>query len=198
MTRVSWRRRDQTTPFAWKDCRASVGGVRFLVAVLIRPEQAADAARVHAVVASAFEQAEYTNRHEQDLVDALRAKGALVVSLVAEDAGEVVGHVAFSRVTVDGAFDGWFGLAPLSVVPASQRKGIGAALVRAGLEALRGLRARGCVLLGEPDYYRRFGFAPRAGLTLPKVPTEYFLALPFGEDVASGVVTYDPAFELFG
>lgn len=166
--------------------------------VSIRPERAADVARVHAVVASAFERAEYTNHHEQDLVDALRAKGALVVSLVAEDAGEVVGHIAFSRVTVDGAFGGWFGLAPLSVVPPSQRKGIGAALVHAGLEALRGLGARGCVLLGEPEYYRRFGFAPREGLTLPKVPAEYFLGLPFGKEVEKGVVAYDPTFEIFG
>lgn len=129
-------------------------------------------------------------------MDALRRAGALSVSLVAEQAGQVVGHVAFSPVAVSDRAGGWYGLGPLSVLPARQRLGIGQALVRAGLDRLRGAGANGCVLVGESAYYARFGFAHDPALSYPGIPQEYFLALPFSPGRARGEVSYHPAFSV--
>ncbi len=121
---------------------------------VIRPERPGDAAAIHAVHAAAFPTAA-----EALLVEALRAAGRLAVSLVAERDGAVIGHVAFSPVTVDGAADG-LGLAPLAVLPARQRQGVGGRLVAAGLTAAANAGAGFVVVLGEPHYYARFGFGP--------------------------------------
>lgn len=127
----------------------------------------------------------------------LRAAGAMTLSLVAEDASGVVGHIAFSAVTIDGAVSGWYGLGPVSVEPKRQGEGIGGVLIRHGLAALRDAGADGVVLLGEPGYYERFGFRQHPGLTLPGVPAEYFLALPLRHGVAlpQGEVAYHDAFQ---
>lgn len=167
--------------------------------VTIRNEAAGDQAAITTVVAAAFETHPHSNQTEHLLVQKLREQGALTISLVAEFEGEVVGHIAFSPVTVDGAFCNWFGLAPVSVLPEFQGRGIGSLLVEAGVARLRELGAKGCVLLGEPGYYGRFGFALREGLTLPGVPPEYFLALPLSEDEeVRGEVAYHQAFEICG
>jgi putative acetyltransferase len=161
----------------------------------IRHETAADAAAIEAVTRAAFQDAPHASHTEQAIVRTLRGCGALAVSLVAEVQGGVVGHVAASRVAVsDGAQD-WYGLGPVSVLPSHQRRGIGARLVQRALDDLRALGARGCVVLGDPVYYGRFGFRTEPGLALPGVPPEYFQALPFGRDVPSGVVTYHAAFD---
>lgn len=161
----------------------------------IRPESTADHAVIHALTEAAFRQAAHSSHTEQFIVDALRSRGELSISLVAETQGQVVGHIALSPVTISDGSTGWFGLGPISVLPAWQGQGIGAALMRAALDALRGLGARGCVLLGEPAYYGRFGFCAEPGLVLPGVPPEYFQALCLQPPLAQGEVQYSPAFE---
>lgn len=126
---------------------------------------------------------------------ALREAGALSVSLVAECDDEVVGHVAASPVTIaDGTAD-CFGLGPVSVLPAWQARGIGSTLMETCLARLRERGARGCLLVGEPGYYQRFSFRVMPGLSLPGVPSEYFMALSSGDEWSQGEVTFHPAFE---
>jgi putative acetyltransferase len=122
--------------------------------MLIRSESPGDAVRIHALNAACF-----PTRAEADLVDALRAAHRLSVSLVAFERDELVGHVGFSPVTVDDQELG-FGLGPLAVLAEHRRKGIGAALVRAGLARCQASSAGLVVVLGDPDYYSRFGFEP--------------------------------------
>ncbi|MGY6632547.1 MAG: GNAT family N-acetyltransferase [Alkalilacustris sp.] len=157
----------------------------------IRPETPTDAAAIRHVVDVAFRGAPHSDGTEAAIVDALRLAGALSLSLVAESEGRTVGHVAFSPVTVDGVEVGLTGLGPLAVLPEAQGRGIGTALVWAGLGRLGG---RGCVVLGDARYYRRFGFAPCPGLWLPGVPPEHFMALAQGRSLPQGAVAYHPAF----
>ncbi len=131
---------------------------------------------------------------EHRIVDALRAAGALTVSLVAEDRGEIVGHIACSPVRIDGMLGQWYGLGPVGVRPDRQRQGVGSALVRAVIEELRAEEAAGVVLLGDPAFYERFGFRSDARIRLDGVPPEYFLCLPLQGAVPSGTVTYHEAF----
>jgi putative acetyltransferase len=126
----------------------------------VRPERPADRAAIHALVAGAF-----PTDAEARLVDLLRASARLAVSLVAVDAGEIVGHVAFSPVTV-AAGAGGVGLAPLAVAESRRGRGVGGVLVRAGLDACRAAGWRWVVVLGEPAYYGRFGFAAAVGFGL--------------------------------
>jgi putative acetyltransferase len=164
--------------------------------VTIRAEQASDIEPIRRVVTAAFAGILHSNQRESLLVDALRDGGALSISLVAEFKGQVVGHVAFSPVTVDGRSCDWFGLGPLAVLPDYQRNGIGSRLVVNGLESLRAIGAKGCVVLGEPDYYGRFGFVARSELVLDDVPAQFFLAQSFTGKYPCGKIHYHRAFEL--
>lgn len=161
---------------------------------VIRQELSSDLAAIHAVTAAAFLNAPRTARTEQFIVDALRKAGALTISLVAEQDGEVVGHVAVSPISISDGSAGWYGLGPISVKPELQRKGIGSLLMQAALRLLQERGAAGCALVGDPAYYSRFGFKPDPGLVLPDVPPEYFQALPFGPSSPRGVVTFHEAF----
>ncbi len=166
--------------------------------MLIREERTGDRETVRLVVAEAFKEHPHSSQREHHLVDALRDAGALTLALVAEENGEVVGHVAFSPVRIGGVVEQWYGLGPVAVRPDRQRQGIGTALIREGLKRLKSLQAAGCVLLGEPDYYGRFGFAAYPQLRLEGVPPEFFLALPFNGTVPAGTVEYHPAFSEAG
>ena len=166
--------------------------------VTVRPERVQDVAAIAAVVAAAFANHPRSDGSEPRIVERLRARGALVVSLVAEEESAIVGHVACSPVSVDGRTCGWFGLGPLSVSPAHQRRGVGRALVDEALSTLRAHGARGCVVLGNAAYYGRFGFRADPALRLPGFPEEHFLALVFGASMPSGVVAYDPSFAAAG
>lgn len=161
----------------------------------IRPERPDDVGAIHALTRTAFEDMAHSEQTEAAIVDALRAAGALTLSLVAEEAGEIVGHVAFSPVTIDGVFHHWYGLGPISVRRDRRKAGIGRELIAAGVVELRRREAEGCVLLGEPAYYGRFGFRADERLRLPGLPPEYFLCLPFGAEVPHGSVAYHPGFE---
>ena len=163
--------------------------------ILIRSERATDAESISQVTYAAFLGKFSDHPTEHLIVDGLRGAGMLTLSLVADADGKVLGHVAFSPVTINNEFIGWYGLGPVSVVPELQKQGIGSKLIRAGLAKLRELDAKGCVLEGSPDYYQRFGFKPYAGLTYHASPApEFFMALPFYEEVPEGAVEYHKAF----
>jgi len=136
----------------------------------------------------------YSHQTEVAIVDGLSAAGALTLSLVAVE-NDVVGHVAFSPVTIDGRTCDWYGIGPLAVRPDRQRKGVGQALMRTGLERIRERDARGCVLVGDPAFYGRFGFTARPELRLAGIPAEVFLALSFDGVFPSGAVQFHPAFD---
>jgi putative acetyltransferase len=106
----------------------------------------------------------YGSQTEGAVVDALRSAGALILSLIAIEDGEIIGHVAFSPVAINGETNGWYGLGPVSVWPDRQGRGIGQALIRKGLDSLRDMNVQGCVVLGDPGYYSRFGFVSDPGL----------------------------------
>jgi putative acetyltransferase len=165
----------------------------------VRPERSGDESAIGAVTDLAFAGAEHASGTEARIVEALRDRAQLTVSLVAERDAEVVGHVAISPVTVappDGTrVAGWYGLGPVSVHPDHQRGGIGATLVRQALTWIP--NAQGCVVLGDPGYYGRFGFREHERLVLPDVPPAHFQALPIAAwEVPGGTVAYDEAFSV--
>jgi putative acetyltransferase len=164
--------------------------------MLIRAEKAGDRDAVYAVNVSAFETAS-----EAKLVDTLREQVQPVVSLVAEDNGEVIGHIVFSPVSLSGYPNlKVMGLAPMAVAPRQQRRGIGSALVRAGLDQCRQLGFAAVVVLGHPEYYPRFGFSTASQFGIDSeydVPDEVFVALELEPDALSGKtgrVKYHAAF----
>ena len=167
----------------------------------IRPETADDHAAIHEVNLLAFGQ-----EVEPRLVEALRRLPDFIpeLSLVAVEAGQVVGHILFSPIVIetkDGSVPA-LTLAPLAVRPELQNQGIGSQLVRDGLERCRTLGHRIVVVVGHPPYYPRFGFSPaRArGLEAPfPVPDEAFMVLelvPGALDGVAGMVRFPPPFEV--
>ena len=126
----------------------------------------------------------------------MRVDDALVVSLVAEVDGNVVGQIAFSPVKIGGKDCGWFALGPVAVSPSHQRQGIGQALVNEGLKTIRNMGAQGCVLVGDPAFYRRFGFEHNSALRMEGVPPEVLLCLPMYGQMPEGSVTHHPAFSV--
>jgi putative acetyltransferase len=167
----------------------------------IRPERPEDSPRIRQINELAF-----GKPAEADLVERLRQACADALSLVAED-GVVVGHILFTPVVIEG--DGQrivgMGLAPMAVLPDRQRQGIGSQLVRRGLDILR---QRGCpfvVVVGHPEYYPRFGFAPASRRALVSqwdgMPDAAFMALildPYAVEGASGVAKYRGEFHEVG
>jgi putative acetyltransferase len=166
--------------------------------IVIRLETAADADAIREVTVAAFKTLAISKHTEQFVIEALRAANALSLSLVAEVDGRVVGHIAFSPLTISDGTRDWYGLGPVSVLPDYQRQGIGKALMEEGLSRLRSMGARGCCLVGHPDYYRKFGFSNAPGLLLERVPPEFFFALAFDGPVPRGNVTFHEAFKADG
>ena len=162
--------------------------------VLIRPESGGDISGIREVNIDAFTDHPISRHTEHLIVDALRADGALEVSLVAVEEGKVLGHVAFSRAAVGDTESGWYLLGPIAVSPTRQGRGIGAALIEAGLLEIRSRGAAGCVLVGDPGYYGRFGFATFSGLEHEGVPHEYVLGLRFAHEEPSGCICAHHAF----
>lgn len=163
---------------------------------MIRRENPSDIAEIGNVVAAAFGPVPYSDGTEPAVVDMLRETGAMTLSLVAEKDGNILGHIAFSAVTISGKTCGWFGLGPVAVLPEHQTQGIGTALVNASLTQLKELGAQGCVVLGNPAYYERFGFRANSALHFADTPAEYFLALSFTDHQPKGEVIYHKAFYL--
>ncbi len=161
----------------------------------IRPERAGDEPSVAALVTAAFRDHPHGSGTEGDILRRLRAAGQLTLSLIAENQDLApIGHVAFSPVTISNGASGWYGLGPVSVMPMRQRVGIGTALIEEGLQQLDQMGAAGCVVLGEPRYYARFGFRHDPALIFPGPPAEYFQRLVLRGDAPMGEVRYAPAF----
>lgn len=160
---------------------------------ITRDERPDDAAAIAALTEIAFRGVPYASGTESGIPARLRAMGALTLSLVAEDGGNLVGHAAFSPAVLDGDAN-WFGLGPVSVTPELQRAGIGSALIRVGLDRLRQAGAPGCVVVGDPNYYRRFGFASAPGLSCPGVPEENTMAVSFTDTPPHGEMAFHSAF----
>jgi putative acetyltransferase len=166
--------------------------------VLIRSETSADVSAIAEVTVAAFKTLTISNQTEQFVIAALRAAKALTISLVAEVDGRIVGHIAFSAVTMSDGSPDWYGLGPVSVLPEYQRRGIGSALIQEGISRLRDLGARGCCLVGHPEYYRRFGFQNIRGLVHEGVPEEVFFALSFDGHIPQGTVEFHVGFRADG
>ncbi len=162
--------------------------------MIIRTETESDAKAITDVTTAAFENHPISNQTEQFIITALRAAGVLTISLVAEVDGRVVGHIAFSPVTISDGSQEWYGLGPISVFPECQKQGIGKALMQEGLSQLKARGAQGCVLVGDPSYYEQFGFRSVPEVAHEGVPQENVLTLPFGGSKAQGVVAFHPAF----
>jgi putative acetyltransferase len=160
----------------------------------IRNETAADVPAIEAVTAAAFLNAPHADHTEQFIVSALRNAGKLAISLVADAEGAVIGHVAVSPVSISDGTPGWFGVGPISVVPEHQGRGVGSRLMGEALRILRERGVGGCVVVGDPRYYSRFGFQADKNLIFPDVPPEYFQAIAFGSVRPRGVVAYHEAF----
>jgi putative acetyltransferase len=163
--------------------------------IVIRNETNSDVGAITEVTVAAFKTLEISNDTEQFIIMALRAAEALTVSLVAELDGRVIGHMAFSPVTISDGTPNWYGLGPVSVLPAYHRQGIGTALIQEGLSRLKTLNAAGCCVVGHPDYYRRFGFENVTGLVHEGVPPEVFFALSFGGHTPQGTVEFHEGFK---
>ena len=166
--------------------------------IVIRNETHNDVCAITEVTIAAFKTLEISNHTEQFIIEALRAAKALTVSLVAEMDGRVIGHIAFSPVTISDGTPSWYGLGPVSVLPEYQRQGIGKALIQEGLQRLRDLHAQGCCLVGHPDYYRKFRFRNMPGLVLDGVPQEVFFALSFDGHTPQGTVAFHEGFKAEG
>jgi putative acetyltransferase len=166
--------------------------------IVIRSETDADVSAIAEVTVAAFRTLEISNHTEQFIIEALRAAKALTVSLVAEVDGRVIGHIAFSPVTISDGTRNWYGLGPVSVLPAYQRQGIGKALIQEGLSRLRDMKAQGCCLVGHPAYYRKFGFRNMSGLVHEGVPPEVFFALSFDGHTPQGTVAFHEGFRADG
>lgn len=162
--------------------------------VVIRAETPEDILAITALTDAAFANVIHSDQREAQIVTLLREGGALTVSLVAVRNADIVGHVAASPVTLSDDSRRWFGIGPVSVLPDYQGEGIGSALMQAAIAALREGGAAGCVLLGDPSWYLRFGFVATPLLRLPGVPPEYFQALLLEGDWPDAEVHYHSAF----
>lgn len=162
--------------------------------ITIRSETGGDVDDIADVTIAAFKTLEISDHTEQFIIEALRVAKALTISLVAELDARAIGHIAFSPVAISDGTPGWYGLGPVSVRPECQRQGIGKALIEEGLSRLRDMNARGCCLVGHPEYYRQFGFTNTSELVLEHVPPEVFCALSFDGHTPQGTVTFHDGF----
>lgn len=165
--------------------------------IRVRPETRNDESAINEITSAAFMNAEHSDHNEQIIIRHLREANQLSVSLVAEDefTHNILGHVAVSPVKISDGSENWYGLGPISVLPQHQGNGIGSLLVDHVLIDLQSRHAAGCVVLGNPKYYRRFGFNTEPSLQLPGVPQEYFMALTWCKPTPTGTASFNKAFE---
>ena len=162
--------------------------------MIIRNETSSDIEAISKVTIAAFKNLAISNHTEQYIINALRDANALTISLVAEVCGQVVGHIAFSPVTISDGSLNWYGLGPISVLPEYQKQGIGKSLMHEGLSLLKAMGGKGCALVGDPNYYERFGFRNNLDLIHDGIPQEVFLVLPFDKTIPQGTVVFHEGF----
>jgi putative acetyltransferase len=162
----------------------------------IRPERPADAEAIHIMTVAAFQTVPYGDGSEGRVIDMLRASGALALSLVAEEDGEIIGQVTFSPVTIDGQEGPWLCLGPVAVQPDHHSQGIGASLIREGLTRIAADGCELCVLLGNPSYYGRFGFVHDPALFCGEGQPEAFQFLVLHGEAPRGKVAFHAAFSV--
>lgn len=166
--------------------------------IVILNEIESDIKAISEITKAAFATLPISNHTEQFIIDALRDANALTISLVAVAGEKVVGHIAFSPVTISDGSLGWYGLGPISVLPEFQKHGIGKSMIREGLSSLKSLGAKGCVLVGDPNYYERSGFRSPPDMVIDGVPQENILVLAFGESKPSGTAVFHDGFAANG
>lgn len=164
--------------------------------ITIRFERPGDEERIDVLTTEAFKTASHSNGDEALIIKRLRENHDLVISLVAVSGNEILGHVAFSPVTIDGVHNRWFGLAPVSVAPSRQRQGVGSLLIRRGLELLKERGAKGCALIGDPVYYSRFGFKSNGRLHYGDLETHFVQSLAFAGLQPQGELKFSRAFDV--
>ena len=163
--------------------------------MIIRSENASDIEVIAEVTKVAFEDQPVSQQTEHFTIRDLRADGALTLSLVAEVDGRVVGHIAFSPVTISDGTTNWHGLGPVSVLTEYQGRRIGTALVVRGLFLLKSMGSKGCALVGSPAYFNRFGFKNHPQLIHEGTPQEVFVAKSLAGRMPSGTVEFHQAFK---
>lgn len=165
-------------------------------AFFLRAETRADVDAIKTLTSEAFRHQPHSNQTEAAIIEGLREAGALTLSLVAHYAQRIIGQISVSAVNVSGGAQGWFGIGPLSVAPDFQGQGVGTDLVWQTLRTMRQRGAAGCVVLGEPAYYGRFGFRSTPALSLDGAPPGCFLVRPYERVVPLGTVQFHSAFDL--
>lgn len=160
----------------------------------IRKEHPADYQAIRQVTELAFQGKEYAGGDEQDIINRLRATNALTLSYVAVDNETIVGHIAFSPAIAEDRSAPWFALGPVSVMPEQQRKGIGSALIRQGLSELKKTGALGCILTGDPAFYKKFDFNLKPENAPANEPKEYFMVKLFTPFEPIGSFSFHSAF----
>ncbi|KQQ94187.1 GCN5 family acetyltransferase [Leifsonia sp. Leaf325] len=163
--------------------------------MIIRPERPDDVEAIDELTRAAFEPMPFSDGSEAPILHALRAAGDLTLSLVAVQDNVVVGHVAFSPVTIEGTHNSWFGLGPISVRADRQRRGIGSALTAEGVRLLREQGARGCALIGNPLVYSGMGFTGGTGLTYRDLDPRIIQTIVFHGLEPQGELRFATAFE---
>ena len=162
--------------------------------MIIRKETTSDIEAITRVTIAAFKALPISNQTEQIIIKELRAAGALTLSLVADMDGRVVGHIAFSSVIISDGTKDWYSLGPVSVLPEYQKQGIGTSLINEGLSLLKQSGGQGCALVGDPNYYSRFGFKNYPELVHEGIPQEVFLALPLNDRMPKGTIEFHKSF----
>lgn len=160
----------------------------------IRPERPADYRAIHDLTKRAFAPMPYAGGDEQLLPARFREAGVLALSLVAEQDGQVVGQITLTPAIADDNAAGWFALGPVSVEPELKHQGIGSALIHAAIGWLREQDAAGCVLVGNPAYYARFGFRCFPKLAPEGEPAQYFQILPLKISEPDSIIRFHPLF----
>ncbi|MCG8529759.1 MAG: N-acetyltransferase [Desulfovibrionales bacterium] len=168
--------------------------------MLIRKETSNDIETITHIEYAAFKNhpmhAPGSEPTEHRIVEELRNAGALSLSLVAEQHGEIVGHIALSPTSIGATSEGWFLLGPIGILPALQKKGIGSALMQCAIACMKKQGAQGIVLIGDPAFYTRFGFTAVAGITYEGVPDQFVLTLAFTKTLPKGNIVAHPAFSI--
>ena len=166
------------------------------IAYQIKEESPVHYAAIRHVTKAAFAPMSFSSGAEPNIIETLRAEGDLSLSLVAIGQGGLLGHCAFSPVKISGASGSWYALAPIAVRPSDQRKGLGRALITEGLSRLQTQGAQGCVVIGNPQIYGRFGFQSDGQLIYGAFDKALVQRIIFQGPAPAGNISFAPAFDL--